>query len=67
MTIRLNGQEYALPCDPVPLPDLLRELGLEGRPVLVEHNGVALHPREIAVALVREADVIEMVQLAAGG
>ncbi|HUF62675.1 MAG TPA: sulfur carrier protein ThiS [Verrucomicrobiales bacterium] len=67
MIIRLNGQEYALSRDPAPLPELLRELGLEGRPVLVEHNGVALRPGEIAEALVHEGDVIEMVQLAAGG
>ncbi|HCN30186.1 MAG TPA: thiamine biosynthesis protein ThiS [Verrucomicrobiales bacterium] len=66
MTIILNGEKRGFDC-PMPLPSLLEKLGLAGRPVVVEHNQSALLPREIESALVADGDVIEIVQITAGG
>jgi sulfur carrier protein len=35
--------------------------------VVVEHNQVALLPREIQTATINDGDVIEIVQITAGG
>jgi sulfur carrier protein len=40
---------------------------LAGKPVVVEHNQTALLPREIATTVVNDGDVIEIVQITAGG
>ena len=66
MTITLNGQKRKFP-QTLSLSDLLESLGLTGKPVVVEHNQVALLPKEIPVAQVNEGDVIEIVQITAGG
>ncbi len=66
MTITLNGQKREFP-QTLSLSDLLESLGLTGKPVVVEHNQVALLPKEIPVAQVNEGDVIEIVQITAGG
>lgn len=66
MTITLNGQNREFP-QTLSLSDLLESLGLTGKPVVVEHNQVALLPKEIPVAQVNEGDVIEIVQITAGG
>lgn len=49
------------------LADLLHELGLEGRPVVIEHNGNAIPPRLFSSTPLAEGDRIEIVELAAGG
>ncbi|MBB5037878.1 sulfur carrier protein ThiS [Prosthecobacter dejongeii] len=66
MTITLNGQKREFP-QTLAMSDLLESLGLAGKPVVVEHNQVALLPKEIPVAQVNEGDVIEIVQITAGG
>jgi len=66
MTITLNGTKHDFPGS-LSLTDLLERLGLAGKPVIVEHNQVALLPREIPQAAVRDGDVIEIVQITAGG
>mgnify|MGYP001159282111 CR=1 FL=1 len=66
MTITLNGTKRDFP-DNLPLSALLEEVGLAGKPVVVEHNQVALLPREITTAQVKDGDVIEIVQITAGG
>jgi thiamine biosynthesis protein ThiS len=66
MTITLNGEKREFD-GPLPMPRLLESLGLAGRPVVVEHNRTALLPREIDSAQVAEGDVIEIVQITAGG
>lgn len=67
ITITLNGE--ARPVDPsvATIAALLRLLGLEGRPVLVERNGEALFPREFAETALAEGDRIEIVRIVAGG
>lgn len=66
MTITLNGEKREFD-SPLPMPQLLETLGLAGRPVVVEHNRTALLPREIDSARVADGDVIEIVQITAGG
>lgn len=66
MTIILNGESREL-TDGLSMAALLAELGLEGKPVVVEQNREALLPREIASASIADGDVIEIVQITAGG
>ena len=66
MTITLNGQKRDAG-DATTIGELLAQIGLGGKPVVVEHNQRALFPREIAMAAVSEGDVIEVVQVTAGG
>jgi len=66
MTIILNGDPH--PCEPgLTVRALLDSLGLAGRPVLVERNGAALLPGEVATTPLAEGDRLEVVELAAGG
>jgi len=66
MTLTVNGQSRAF--DSVhTITDLLALLGLTGKPVVVEHNKQALLPREIDSTPLNEGDVIEIVQITAGG
>jgi len=46
---------------------MLDALGLGGKPVVVEQNQAALLPRELDSACVSDGDVIEVVQITAGG
>lgn len=66
MTITLNGEKHELAAS-LSVRALLAAVGLEGKPVVVEHNRMALLPREIDSAMVHEGDVIEVVQITAGG
>ncbi len=66
MTITLNGEKQTFPA-PLPLPSLLQSLGLEGKPVVVEHNRLALLPRELAATTINDGDEVEIVQITAGG
>ena len=68
MTLTVNGQSRAFqPGQIHTIADLLALLGLEGKPVVVEHNQTALLPREIDHTPVADGDVIEIVQITAGG
>lgn len=66
MTITLNGEQRVVE-GPMNLGGLLEVLGLSGRPVVVELNREALLPKELATAEIREGDVVEIVQITAGG
>ncbi len=66
MKITLNGEKCELTA-PQPLRVLLETVGLAGKPVVVEHNHTALLPREIDTTTVGDGDVIEIVQITAGG
>lgn len=52
---------------PLTVRGLLEELGLGGRPVVVERNRQALLPKEHAETLLEDGDVLEIVQITAGG
>ncbi len=47
--------------------DLLRQLGLGGRWVLVERNGEPVNRRELATTVLAEGDRLELVRAVAGG
>lgn len=66
MTITLNGLKKELPGS-LALTDLLEQAGLAGKPVVVEHNKIALLPKEIFQAQVNDGDIIEIIQITAGG
>jgi sulfur carrier protein len=66
MTITLNGTQRDF-ADLATMNSLLEAVGLAGKPVVVEHNQVALLPREIQTATINDGDVIEIVQITAGG
>jgi len=66
MTITLNGQKRQFD-PPQTITSLLEALELKGRPVVVEHNAIALLPRETESTPVQDGDVIEIVQITAGG
>lgn len=66
MSITLNGKPRELDA-PVPVAQLLADLGLTGKPVVVELNHAALAPSEHATAMVADGARVEIVVLAAGG
>ncbi len=66
MTITLNGQEQEI-SNATTVGALLEQTGLGGKPVVVEQNKRALFPREIPSAPLADGDVIEIVQVTAGG
>lgn len=63
---QLNGKPRSLEKEGT-LIVLLEELGFAGRPVLVEHNGIALLTNEHGTTMVRAGDKIELIQIVAGG
>ena len=69
MTLKLNGEarEFESGQDVMPLSKLLAQLGFAEIPVLVEHNGVALRPREHADRKVADGDQLEIIRIVAGG
>ncbi len=66
MKITLNGEAREV-ASPMTIGALLVEIGLGGKPVVVEQNQRALFPREIEAAALSEGDKIEIVQVTAGG
>ncbi|MEO0018219.1 MAG: hypothetical protein RLZZ522_1502 [Verrucomicrobiota bacterium] len=66
MTILLNGSLHPL-LAPQSLTSLLADLGLAGKPVVVELNEVAILPRHYAATQITAGDRLEVVTLAAGG
>jgi sulfur carrier protein len=65
MTIKLNGKSH--PTTATTVRELLVELQLAERPVVVEWNQAALLPREHSTQALTDGDVIELVQITAGG
>lgn len=66
MNITLNGKPHAL-TDGATVKDLLAVIGYAERPVVVELNRGALLPREHATRVLNDGDIIEVVQITAGG
>ncbi len=65
MTITLNGKKHETAA--ATIRELLHSIGLGNRPVVVEHNQRALLPREHAQTSLSDGDVVEVVQVTAGG
>ena len=66
MKIQLNGQERILE-KTANISELVIELGLEPRSVLIEHNQTALHRSEWSTCIVSEGDFVEILFISAGG
>lgn len=66
MNVILNGKPHTLSADAT-VTDLLATIGFAGRPVVVELNKEALLPREHVSRVLKDGDVIEVVQITAGG
>ncbi|MDB4673452.1 sulfur carrier protein ThiS [Verrucomicrobiales bacterium] len=49
------------------IESLLADLDMAGVPVLVEHQGTALFPRDFAKTAITEGDTIEIIRVVAGG
>ena len=65
MKITLNGS--ATETNASDVLALLSELGLANKPVIVEHNKVALLKTEHPSTLLTDGDQLEVITLAAGG
>lgn len=66
MQIVLNGATREV-AEPLTVGGLLVELNLGGMPVVVELNQLALLPRELENTAIKGGDVIEIIQITAGG
>jgi sulfur carrier protein len=64
--IQLNGSSRSVAAGSSILT-LLQEVGLGEVPVLVEHNAVALFPREFADTMLAAGDRVEIIRIVAGG
>jgi sulfur carrier protein len=67
MVLTVNGTPTVLPNPSATVAALLDHLGMSGKPVVVELNQRALFPRELASTPLKEGDVLELVQITAGG
>ena len=66
MQITLNGERYDLPAR-ISVAGLLARLGVDGRRVAVEHNGLVIKRDRYEGLLVRAGDEIEIVNFVGGG
>ena len=64
--IMLNGAPYGL-AEPCSVSRLLELLNMNGKPVVVEHNGSALLPQDFPRVTVSPGDRVEVVSIVAGG
>lgn len=66
MSIQVNGNTQPLP-SVATIQGLLDTLGLSDKPVVVEHNKVALFPRDYEETQLSDGDTVEIITIAAGG
>jgi thiamine biosynthesis protein ThiS len=66
MRIFLNGEETEIQ-GAENVADLADRYQMPPQSVLIEHNGMALHPREWRQRILSDGDRIEIVRVAAGG
>ena len=67
MTLTLNGETRTFEPETLALEELLRQLDLAGRPVVVEHNREPVLPAAYPGVTLRDGDLVEIVRIAAGG
>ena len=67
MTIILNGQSRAFTTDHLTVDGLLTEVGLAGKPVVVEVDREAVFPADYGTTGIRDGASVEIVTIAAGG
>jgi thiamine biosynthesis protein ThiS len=66
MKLLVNGQNAEIN-GPTSIAELADHYGLQPNSVLIEHNQIALHPREWPERKLGEGDRIEFVRMVAGG
>jgi thiamine biosynthesis protein ThiS len=66
MTITVNGKSQLAPSNNS-ISSLLDELGFGDKPVVVEHNKIAIFPRDYSETLLSDGDSVEIITIAAGG
>ncbi len=66
MKIQLNGIPHEIVSE-MTVAELLVSLGLDGKPVVVEIDELAVFPRDYPQVCVGEGARVEVVMLAAGG
>ena len=66
MKLTLNGEDREVE-GVNSVASLLETLGLSAVPVLVEHNGTALYPREFPDSVLKDGDRLEIIRVVAGG
>ena len=66
MTIRLNGEPYAI-AGPVTIGALLAALNIDPRIVAVEHNVVVVKRQHYNDTMVNDGDEVEIVRFVGGG
>jgi len=66
MTIALNGKTHETQ-EGINITTLLDSLNLSGKPVVIEHNKVAIFPRDYTHISLKENDQLEIINIAAGG
>lgn len=66
MKILINGETRRIEKSRS-IAELVAELGLEPKMILIEHNGTALHRGEWGSSVLSNEDRIEILQVAAGG
>ena len=66
LLITLNGQPRNIP-GPATLDDLLRELGLDARTVVVEHNRRIVRRPRLGEIRLSAGDAVELVHFVGGG
>jgi len=64
--LTVNGEPRTL-AGPATLVDVLSQLGIDPRAVVVEHNRMIVRRTDLAAAAVRDGDVIEIVHFVGGG
>lgn len=64
--VRINGRPESVPSG-LSVTTLLAHLGFGQTPMLVEHNGLALFPRDFPSTPVGEGDTLELIRVVAGG
>jgi len=66
MVVRVNGDDVEVP-DGATLPDLLEQLGLTKRLIVVERNGEPVPRADVATTTLADGDRLELVRAVAGG
>ena len=67
MNIRLNGKDYALTEGTATLHDLLQQLEIDGKIVIIEQNRQIIDRSRYPDTAVQPGDVIEIVHFVGGG
>ena len=66
LSITVNGEPRRIPA-PATLDDLLRNLGLEARTVVVEHNRLIVRRPRLGETALAAGDAVELVHFVGGG